>query len=310
MSATYPEFHFFLILDLVTIVSLMELFEVRYFLAVARAENIHRASERLNVSPGSLSKAISRIENELGVKLFSREGRGIKLTEAGRLLRSRASDLVTLEESIRAEVSGGPGTLNAVLAGPEILLAHQGGEVMAAIRKRNPLSSFELQACDDRRALDRVETGEVHLAIVTSDVPSSLHSKLLGETKFLTVVGQGHPLYGAAKAGKTVPVEKVLEHEFVSPTHPIFGRVGQKQSLDGWRDDEFPRRIGYLSTSLSLVTRLVSEGKAIAYLPDYLVAEMPRALPLKISGCPYSCAQKIQLVARRPKDTAWIQALF
>jgi DNA-binding transcriptional LysR family regulator len=288
----------------------MELFEVRYFLAVARSENIHRASERLNVSPGSLSKAVSRIEGELGVKLFSREGRNIRLTEAGRLLRSRASDLVTLEESIRAEVAGGPGALTAVIAGPEILLSHLGPEISARIRKRNPRASFEFQACDDGTALKRIETGEAHLALVTADVPAALATRQLEETRFLTVVGRGHPLHARARAKKTVTVEDALEHEFVSPTHPIFGRVGQKQSLDGWRDDEFPRRIGFTSTCLSLITRLVSQGRALAYLPDYLVTGLDGVEPLKISGCPYTCVQRIKLVARRPKDTAWIDELF
>ncbi len=58
----------------------MEIFELRYLLAVAQNENVHRTSEGLNVSPGSLNKAISHLEDELGVSLFYKQGRNIRLT--------------------------------------------------------------------------------------------------------------------------------------------------------------------------------------------------------------------------------------
>src|SRR5271155_2109038 len=89
----------------------MEIFELRYFLEVAKVENIHRASEKSRVSPGSLSKAIARLEAELEVKLFSRAGRNIRLTDQGRLLRMRAAQLLQLEEAARVEIGGLQGQL-------------------------------------------------------------------------------------------------------------------------------------------------------------------------------------------------------
>jgi DNA-binding transcriptional LysR family regulator len=61
-------------------VSIVENIKLRYFLEVARPENIHRASERLKISPGSISKAVARLEEQLSEKLFNRIGRHIKLT--------------------------------------------------------------------------------------------------------------------------------------------------------------------------------------------------------------------------------------
>ncbi len=81
------------------------------------------------------------------------------------------------------------------------------------------------------------------------------------------------------------------------------------QVPDGWRDDIFPRRIGFVTSSLKLIEDLVSAGMAIAYLPDYLVAKI-QALPLKISGCPYTCRQDIKLVAKNPRDVGWLTELF
>ena len=284
---------------------------MRYFLGVARTQNVHQASEELHVSTGSLSKAIARLEDELSVKLFSREGRNIRLTEQGRLLQRRASEIIQLEEATRLELSGIQGSIQVQIAGAEILLAKWGVNFSHTIKKKFPLSKFEFQAIDDKSALERVERGEAHLAIVTADIPASgeLHYKILGETKFMTYLGKGHPLYNLVKSKKAVQVEELLQHSFVSPSHPLLGKVGQKQSLDGWRDDHFPRKVEYLTSSLKILEELVVSGKAIAYLPEYFGSGLNLEI-IKVLGCPYSCNQKIKIVARNPKELGWLNQIF
>lgn len=282
----------------------METFELRYFLGVARTQNIHKASEELHVSPGSLSKAITRLEEELSVKLFSREGRNIHLTEEGRLLQRRASEIIQLEESTRLELSGVKGTIQIRIAGPEILLMNWGINFSEKIKKDFPLAQFEFLASDDKRALESVERGEAHLAIVTSDIPASadVSVKTLGETTFKTYLSKEHPLH---KKRKSLHVDELLKYGFVSPNHPLLGKVGVKQSLDGWRDDEFPRKIEYLTSSLKILEQIVSSGKAIAYLPEYFGKTQDFDV-INVVGCPYTCNQKIKIVARNPKELSWL----
>lgn len=289
----------------------MEIFELRYFLGVAKSENIHKASEKLRVSPASLSKAISRLEGELSTKLFHREGRNIRLTDQGRVLQRKASEIVQLEEATRVEVSGHHSRLQVIMTGPEILLSKMGLELSQSIKAKHSNASFEFHSTSDDEALEQVSRGEAHLAIVTSDVDTKrgLTAKTIDEAHFQTYVGEGHPLFAAAKAKRITPVSQVLEHSFVSPSNPLLGRVGLKQSLDGWRDDQFPRKVVYLTSSLKLLEEIVESGKAIAYLPDYYASKL-KLQTLKISGCPYSCHQKVRLVARQPKDIGWINQLF
>lgn len=287
----------------------METFELRYFLAVAKTESIHRASESLGVSPGSLSKAISRLEGELNVKLFLREGRHIKITDFGRILQKRASEIVHLEESAKAEISGHQGSLHVLISGSEIFLSHFGVSVSQEVKKKYPKATFEFHSCDDQKAIEQIQKGEVHLAIVSSEVPPELNCKSIGQTTFKTCVGEGHEFYPLASRGKVLPVDEVLKRSFVSPSNPILGAVGFKQSLDGWRDDKFPRRVDYLASSLKLLEQVVSQGHAIAYLPDYLAKPLNLKV-LEISGCPYSCTQKIKLVTRNPKEISWINQVF
>jgi len=289
----------------------MEIFELRYFLGVARDENLHRASEKLHVSPAALSKAVARLEEELSVSLFSREGRNIRLTDHGRLFQKRAAEIVQLEEAARLELAGHEGTIQIVIAGPEILLSEMGMAHVQDLKSQFPKSKFEFHSVSDEEALGQVSRGEAHLAIVTADIPDQLGltAKTVSETHFQTVVGAGHPLYAAAKAKRVVPIEKVLEHPFVSPNHPLLGKVGLKQSLDGWRDDQFPRRVDFLTSSLKLLEEFVVQGRAIAYLPDYYASKIGVEV-LKVTGCPYSCSQKVRLVAKNPKDRHWLSHWF
>ena len=91
----------------------VEIRTLRYFMAVAREENMTRAAEQLHVSQPTLSKALKALEEELGKKLFTRHSFSIKLTEEGVLLRNRAEDLVSMADKIEQEflsldeISGG-----------------------------------------------------------------------------------------------------------------------------------------------------------------------------------------------------------
>lgn len=288
----------------------METFELKYFLGVAQLENIHRASEKLHISPASLSKAILRLEEELCVKLFRRQGRNIRLTDSGRVLQERAAQILRLEEAARVEVAGPLGNFQVVLAGPEILLSRMGVTFCQRLKKAYPLVRFDLHAVSSEKAIEEVLRGESHVALTTSEVPQrkGLSTELLQEAAFRTYVGKTHPLYAFAKAGKIIPVSEVLQHPFVSPSSPLLGKVEARQSLDGWRDDKFPRRVDYLTSSLKLLEELVVGGRALAYLPAYF-GESLALKALKISGCPYSCQQKIQMVTEDPSKLLWMKSL-
>lgn len=81
----------------------MEIRTLRYFLAMAREENMTRAAEILHITQPTLSKTLKSLEDELGKKLFTRHSFSIELTEEGILLRNRAEDLVTMADKIEKE---------------------------------------------------------------------------------------------------------------------------------------------------------------------------------------------------------------
>lgn len=83
---------------------LMEIRELRYFLAAAREENITRAAESLHIAQPSLSRQLMELERKLGKKLLIRGKRKITLTEEGILLRKRAEEILELVEKTQQEI--------------------------------------------------------------------------------------------------------------------------------------------------------------------------------------------------------------
>lgn len=82
----------------------MEFRVLKYFLAVAREENISAAAESLHVTQPTLSRQLMDLEEELGKTLFTRGNRRITLTEEGMLLRKRAEEIVSLVDKTEAEI--------------------------------------------------------------------------------------------------------------------------------------------------------------------------------------------------------------
>ena len=95
----------------------MELRVLKYFLAVAREENITRAAALLHLTQPTLSRQLMQLEEELGVKLFHRSRYRIVLTEDGMLLRRRAQELVELAEKTAQEFRRTPELRGTVAIG-------------------------------------------------------------------------------------------------------------------------------------------------------------------------------------------------
>lgn len=288
----------------------MEMFELRYFLAVAGSENVNRAAEHINVSAGSLSKAIGRLEEELQTPLFFKSGRGIKLTPQGQHLKKKAAVILQLEEDVRLELTGKEvGSLNIYISSEEILQTTYGITLAKAINSLYPNARTQFLLRTEGKAIEQVIDGEVHLALTTSEPPQDVVSKVISKVEFKTCASKEHPLLKKYTPRQTIPVEEILQHAFVSPDTAILGKIVKSASSDGWRDDKFPRQIKYKVCGLKLMENMIQSGLALGYLPDYFV-ESSGLVPLKVSGCPYSCHQTVRLIAKEPSSLAWLNKLW
>ena len=141
----------------------MDIRILRYFLAVAREENITRAAESLHIAQPSLSKQLMELERELGRPLLVRGKRKITLTEDGALLRKRAEEIVALLDKTEMELTGGEETLRGEVAlggVPSGLILH----TAAALRAKHPGVRFRFFNGDATEVTERLDHGSLDFA--------------------------------------------------------------------------------------------------------------------------------------------------
>ena len=151
---------------------LLEIRNLRYFLAVAREENMTRAAETLHVTQPTLSKTMKALEDELGKKLFMRHSFSISLTEEGELLRNRAEDLVTMADKIEKEflsldeLTGGE--LYFGLA-ESYQIRHLAKEIRL-LKERYPGLRYHITSGDTEQVTEKLDKGLLDFAVIC-DVP-------------------------------------------------------------------------------------------------------------------------------------------
>ena len=146
----------------------MESRVLRYFLTVAREENITRAAESLHITQPSLSKQLMELEQELGKQLLVRGKRKLTLTDDGVLLRKRAEEIVALLEKTEQELSadtalGGKISIGG-LPGKRVLQA------AAELRAEHPDVSFDFYSGDACEIIERLDHGSLDFAVLLEPV--------------------------------------------------------------------------------------------------------------------------------------------
>lgn len=139
----------------------MELRVLRYFLAVAREENITAAAQSLHVTQPTLSKQLMDLEAELGKKLFLRGKRKITLTEDGLFLRRRAQEIVELTDKTEAELTASERTISGevFIGAGETEAARVIARTIKRIRQNFPEIRYHLYSGNGEDVAERIERG-------------------------------------------------------------------------------------------------------------------------------------------------------
>jgi DNA-binding transcriptional LysR family regulator len=183
----------------------MEFRQIRYALAVARERSFTKAAHRLNVSQSAVSEQVRQFEERIGFALFRRIGRGIELTEQGRMFLREAervaNDLMSLDDVARRLSGVGSETLAIGIASglassllPRIL----GTDVIPdnfqlEIRTAPPRILFE------ELHQERLDLG-VAVEVAPDRIPAGLLPRRVSDTQMVAIVPPSHPLAGGTGA--------------------------------------------------------------------------------------------------------------
>lgn len=212
----------------------MEIRVLRYFLTVVREESITRAAERLHITQPTLSRQLTQLEEEVGVKLFERGTRKITLTDEGILLRRRAEEITDLvdktqkeltiqEEMVEGCIAIGCGELAAVQLLPD---------VFQSFSQKYPLVTYDLYTATADQVKERMEVGTIDIGLLLEPIDIDKYDFIrLGVKERWVVLMR--------------PDDPLAEKEFITPGdlagQPIImaSRSSVQNELANWFGDYF-----------------------------------------------------------------------
>jgi LysR family hydrogen peroxide-inducible transcriptional activator len=239
----------------------MDFVNLRYFLTVADRGSFTAAARELGRSQPALSRAIARLEEELGQPVFERQSRRVELTEAGRLLRARAQQALAIVEDARAQITddGRTGVLR-VAAIPTIAPYFLPG-ALRRFSLRYPGAAVQVVEDVTEGVLRRCDHGEVDLGVVALPVATRyLAVEELFEEELLAVLPRGHPLAGR----RGVTLDDMKAHPFIllDEAHCL------SQQIVAYCRQRFHQPVATERTSqLATIQELVALGHGVSFVP-------------------------------------------
>jgi len=208
----------------------MDVRDIRYFLKVAELGHLGRAAKDLNVSQPALSKCISRLEQSYGVELFERAGRGILLTESGRLLQERFEDIEQGLLEIQREIASlGSGIAGVVRIGCAASIASFFlPRVCRTMQSNAPDLRLQVRVAMDDVLLNELRAGILDVTISphrSGQPDDAVTSKRLFADTVVVVARDQHPL------GRRASLEEMAKYGWVLPAPSV--------SIRRWLDQAF-----------------------------------------------------------------------
>ena len=173
----------------------MELLQLKYFLMLARTEHVSKTAAALHISQPSLSSTIKKLENEVGVPLFTRQGRNIKLSPYGHAYMTYVEQVFTALENGQRTLAAMKGEDDNHLA-LGILSPYIWKDLLRAFNETYPSIKMDRYSMEGNNHIKALLNGNVdmYLGALNGLADRDLTSKVLYEDDMVLLVNKSHPL--------------------------------------------------------------------------------------------------------------------
>jgi DNA-binding transcriptional LysR family regulator len=286
----------------------IELRLLRYFVAVAETEHVGRAAIRLHISQSPLSRQIRQLEDQLGVALFEREKRRIRLTTAGRWLLEPARDMLARADGLlRDALARADGETGQIAIG-FVSTAISTGVLPAALRtlrRARPNVRIALRQTNSRDQLTALRAGEIDLALVHRPPRTTdFDVRRLLEQPYMLAVPRDSPL-----ARGTIRAARLDNQPWIVV---LSGDADRDRWAAAWDAAGFrPSEVVHV-VEWSSALALVGAGMGIALVPASYAAGAPdhvtiRPVPWLAMSSPLHLARRRTAISPLIDDVAgWI----
>lgn len=250
----------------------MELRHLRYFVAVAERLSYRQAADRLHLSQPALSNQIRDLEEEIGVRLFDRNTRKVRLTEAGRVLLDEARLVLTrAQHAVVAAREAAAGRRGRLLVGNIAALSHGFlAPILEQFHAQLPDVDVTLLDLTMAEQVPALESRQIQVGFSMGPcppLPPALQQVTLLRSPVRVMMGRAHRLAGLAR----VPLEDIAREVvlLISPDRKATRHHEQLRELFAPYQVAF-ERVKYVDGFGALVTMLAS-GRDVTVVPELLV---------------------------------------
>ncbi len=251
---------------------IMKLYQLGYFIEIARQRSFTRAAERLHMAQPALSQQMKNLESELGTALFIRGRKEIQLTAAGKAFLPRAEALLTQAEAAKAIVSdvaqlrGGKLIIAAIPSVSACLLP----EVIRSFSRKHEQVELQLIEDSSERVSENVESGLADIGFLQLPASkSAFETRTIISEPFVLLVAKSHPLVKQ----KEVALKQLAAESFI-----FYKGRARDTALEACRKAGFEPQIACESGELETVRALVAAGLGLAVVPQLAAGNLPKTI--------------------------------
>jgi len=250
----------------------MELYQLGYFIEIARQRSFTRAAERLHMAQPALSQQMKNLESELGTALFIRGRKETQLTPAGKAFLPRAEALLTQAEAAKAVVSdvahmrGGRLVIAAIPSVSACLLP----DAIRQFSRQHPQVRLQLLEESSERVAEGVESGRADIGFL--QLPASkavFEAKTLLDEPFVALASRSRAL-----AGKKEFTLRQLAHE----SFIFYKGRARDTAVEACRKAGFEPLVVCESGELETIRAFVAAGLGVALLPRLASGHLPKSI--------------------------------
>ncbi|MFC4025524.1 LysR family transcriptional regulator [Oceanobacillus longus] len=243
----------------------MELRQLVYFIEVAEREHVSEAAANLHVAQSAVSRQIANLEAELGVSLFDREGRNIKITHIGKTFLSHAKTAIKAVEHAKKQVDEylDPERGTIKIGFPTSLASHLLPMIASEFKKKYPRIAFQLRQGSYNFLIESVKKREIDVAFL-GPVPTD-DPEIKGDILFLERLHALVPSTNPIANKKSVHLLELSNEAFV-----LFpkGFILHNLAIEGCKQAGFRPIVTSEGEDLDAIKGLVAAGIGITLLPE------------------------------------------
>jgi len=253
----------------------MELRQIKYFIEVAKREHVTEAAEALHVAQSAVSRQIFNLEAELGVALFIRKGRNIKLTTIGQIFLEHMEQAIHVIDDGKQVVSEytDPKRGTIQIGFPSSLATYILPTALAAFRNEYPDIHFKLHQRSYYDLIEAVIKGEINLALLAPVPPDE--TEMQGEILFTEKIVALLPMSHRFAKESVLRLSQLRDEPFI--LFPV-GFMLREIVEEACQQHGFRPTVSFEGEHMDAVKGLVTAGSGVSLIPESaLVDHLPRA---------------------------------